>query len=168
MWCHGKNTVWNLGSRQLYDLLLCDLGKEHNFSWFTEKIETIFRKEVPPAPISNYTNVSIILCSCHDGWARHALQASFSSAPWALSGLAKDLSFAVIFSPFCIIMFPLLTALSSYKITVIFPTSPKALPLSQNRLKLLPNIYVLLYRRTPRTRCTFTVLTFPLPCTHSN
>lgn len=62
LWCHRKNTVWNLGSRGLYDLLLCDLGKEHNFSWFTEKTEAIFRKEVPPAPIIRYTKVSSTIC----------------------------------------------------------------------------------------------------------
>ena len=101
-----------------------------------------------------------------------ALETNFFNMTWALSHLTRDLSFAVIFSLFCIISFPLFISSSSDQITVTFPISPKALLLSQNLLKLLPNTSVPRCRRTPGTRCTFTVLISllpgPLPCTHSS
>ena len=73
-----------------------------------KKIEAIFRKEVPPEPVTKYSKVSITISkgvSLLLLWQvkLQALQTSFSNMTWALSHLTKDLSFAVIFSLFFVL-----------------------------------------------------------------
>lgn len=102
-------------------------------------------------PKSLAWSAKVRLCTWYDEWTRLVLKASSSHVPWALSHLAKDLSFAV-FPLSCIINFLLCTVSSESSKTTTLLISSKALPLSQNLLKQLPNISVPLYRRTPRTR----------------
>ena len=82
-----------------------------------KKIEAIFRKEVPPAPVTKYSKVSITISkgvSLLLLWQvkLQALQISFSNMTWALSHLRISLC-CYLLSLFCIINFPLFIASSS-------------------------------------------------------
>lgn len=129
LWCHEKNTVWDLESRRLCDVLLCELGKEHHFSWFAEKIGAIVEEKFHLCPlrirqspcIYSPKAVSLLLL-----WWVNSVH--FSRVPGPSPTRTKISLITVISFLSCIIKFPLFSlSLPSWcKDPVIFSISPRS------------------------------------------